>query len=58
MSVENQVANVDYCPFEGMKVKGKAELVYLKGELAARDGNVVLEKKGSYVPRQRRMELD
>ena len=58
MSVENQVANVDYCPFEGTKVKGKAEQVYLKGELAARDGNVVLEKKGSYVPRQRRMELD
>ena len=30
----------------------------MKGELAARDGNVVLEKNGSYVPRQRRMELD
>ena len=56
--MENQVANVDYCPFEGTKVKGKAEQVYLKGELAARDGNVVLEKNGSYVPRQRRMELD
>ena len=36
MSVENQVANVDYCPFEGTKVKGKAELVFLKGELAAK----------------------
>lgn len=58
MSVENQVANVDYCPFEGTKVKGKAELVYLKGELAAKDGVVVLEKTGSYVPRMRHMDLD
>lgn len=58
MSVENQVANVDYCPFEGTKVKGKAELVFLKGELAAKDGKVVLEKTGAYVPRKRRMELD
>lgn len=58
MSVENQVANVDYCPFEGTKVKGKAEAVYLKGRLAAQDGKVVLEKTGSYVARGRRMELD
>jgi dihydropyrimidinase len=57
MSVENQVANVDYCPFEGTDVKGKAELVFLKGRLAAKDGQVVLEKSGSYVPRKRRMEL-
>ncbi|WP_313155015.1 dihydropyrimidinase [Lacrimispora sp.] len=57
LSVENQVANVDYCPFEGTSVKGKAELVFLKGRLAAKDGQVVLEKTGSYVPRKRRMEL-
>lgn len=58
MSVENQVANVDYCPFEGIEVKGKAELVFLKGRLAAEDGHVVLEKTGSFVPRKRHMELD
>ncbi|MEY8352418.1 dihydropyrimidinase [Lachnospiraceae bacterium 54-53] len=57
MSVENQVANVDYCPFEGIEVKGKAELVFLKGRLAAKDGQVVLEKTGSYVPRKSHMEL-
>ncbi len=57
MSVENQVANVDYCPFEGTSVKGKAELVFLNGRLAAKDGQVVLEKTGSYVPRKSRMEL-
>ena len=48
---------MDYCPFEGTDVKGKAELVFLKGRLAAKDGQVVLEKSGSYVPRKRRMEL-
>ncbi len=57
ISVENQVANVDYCPFEGTDVKGKAELVFLKGLLAAKDGQVVLEKTGSYVKRKKRMEL-
>lgn len=58
MSVENQVANVDYCPFEGTEVRGKAELVFLKGRLAAEHGRVVLEKTGSYVPRKRHMELN
>ena len=57
MSVENQVANVDYCPFEGIKGKGKAELVFLKGRLAAKDGMVVLEKSGVYVPRDTYMEF-
>lgn len=59
ISVANQVANVDYCPFEGTRVKGKAELVFLKGELAAEDGKPVLEeKRGSYVARNRRVEFD
>lgn len=57
LSLENQVANVDYCPFEGTSVKGKAELVFLKGRLAAKDGQVILEKTGSFVPRKKRMEL-
>lgn len=58
MSVENQAANVDYCPFEGTKVKGKAEAVYLKGRLAAENGKVVLSKAGSYVTRKPHIELD
>lgn len=55
---DNQVANVDYCPFEGTKVKGKAERVYLKGRLAAENGRVVLEHTGGYVTRKPHMELD
>lgn len=57
MSVENQVANVDYCPFEGMEMKGKAALVFLKGELAAKDGKVIIEKTGSYVKRKSTVEF-
>ena len=57
ISVENQVANVDYSPFEGTDVKGKAELVFLKGRLAAENGKVVLEKTGEFVPRKPYMEL-
>lgn len=58
MSAVNQVANVDYCPFEGTSGKGKAELVFLKGRLAAQNGRVVLEKSGTYVSRKKHMELD
>ncbi|WP_097005203.1 MULTISPECIES: dihydropyrimidinase [Lacrimispora] len=57
MSVGNQVAHVDYCPFEGISVEGKAELVFLKGRLAAENGKVLVEKTGSYVARNRHMEL-
>ena len=58
LSGENQVANTDYCPFEGWKVKGKAAKVYLRGQLVAEDGVVVSEKKGSYVRRKTRVSLD
>lgn len=59
ISAADQAAKVDYCPFEGTRVKGKAGLVLVKGELAARAGRPVSEeKRGSYVPRGRRMEFD
>ena len=57
MSVDNQVAHVDYCPFEGITVEGKAELVFLKGRLAAENGKVLVEKTGSYVARNKHMGL-
>lgn len=58
ISQENQVANVDYSPFEGTEVQGKAELVFLRGCLAAENGRVVLEKTGTYIPRKSHMELN
>ncbi|MEG1847095.1 MAG: dihydropyrimidinase [Lachnospiraceae bacterium] len=53
LSVANQVAHVDYSPFEGQRVHGKAEQVYLHGELVARDGAVLVENSGRYVTRGR-----
>lgn len=58
ISKENQKANTDYSPFEGMKVQGMAEKVFLRGQLVAEHGTVVREKLGTYIPRKKRMELD
>lgn len=51
ISVGNQVANTDYCPFEGVQAEGKAELVYLHGSLVSRQGRVIQEGLGRYVAR-------
>lgn len=53
LSVADQNANTDYCPLEGMAVKGKAAQVYLGGVLVAEDGKVVKERLGRYVRRGR-----
>lgn len=58
MTKENQVANTDYCPFEGWEAKGKASKVFLRGRLVAENGRVADEKKGTYVKRKRRVSLD
>lgn len=51
LTEENQVADVDYSPFEGFEVKGKAEKVFLRGILAAEDGKIVEPHRGAYVKR-------
>ncbi len=51
ISVENQCANVDYTPYEGVRTKGAIAQVYLRGQLAAEHGKVVLENAGQYVAR-------
>lgn len=51
LAKENQKANVDYQAYEGFLVKGRPKQVYLRGRLAARDGNVVREYEGRYVAR-------
>lgn len=53
LTKENQAANVDYNPFEGFEVKGKAEKVFLRGTLVAEDGHVVEAGKGEYVRRKK-----
>lgn len=52
----NQVSRCDYSPFQGFRVKGRAEQVYLRGTLAARDGNVVNEYLGTYIARGKWMD--
>ncbi len=40
---------VGYSPFAGMALTGRAKAVYLRGELAARDGQIVKEYGGRYL---------
>ncbi|MGF6365149.1 dihydropyrimidinase [Aequitasia blattaphilus] len=49
----NQYSSCDYNPYEGMEVWGRAEQVYLRGELVARDGEVICVGKGKYIHRSR-----
>ena len=47
----DQIANVDYTPYEGVKTQGKITQVYLRGALAVDAGRVVSETTGVYIPR-------
>lgn len=46
-----QVQKVDYTPYEGMNIQGRAEYVFLRGRLAAEKGKVTGVKTGNYVYR-------
>lgn len=46
---ETQRANIDYCPMEGTQVKGRAEQVYLRGQLIAENGEIKVENAGKYI---------
>ena len=48
----NRHSNVDYTPYEGMSFTGGPAAVYVRGELAYRDGEVIAEPgSGRYVHR-------
>lgn len=51
ITAQNQVQNVDYSPYEGLKIQGGAKAVFLRGELAAENGKVLLENSGKYIHR-------
>lgn len=53
LSEETQQSMADYCPMEGTVVKGRAQQVYLRGMLAAENGEIRAEKRGEYVRRGR-----
>ncbi len=46
-----QLANVDYTPYEGVRTHGKIVQVYLHGQLAVDHGRVLVENAGTYVAR-------
>lgn len=51
ISAKDQVQNVDYTPYEGVKVTGRPERVFLRGKEAAHEGRVVEKHLGAYVHR-------
>lgn len=57
LSITNQVSKSDYCPHEGRVVKGVVEKVYLRGELCAVDGKVVKENHGTFLKREKFMDV-
>ena len=57
LSAEDQLARVDYHPYEGIEVYGMAQQVYLRGELVAQNGKVLKENTGIYLVRKQG-ELD
>lgn len=51
ITAAKQLQNVDYTPYEGVAVTGRAKMVFLRGEQVVADGKVIAEKHGSYVRR-------
>lgn len=54
---ENQLYKMDYAPLEGVKIKGKPDKVFLRGELVVENGEVIKEFMGSYISRDKGEEL-
>ncbi len=51
LSAATQLQNVDYTPFEGMRITGRARDVLLLGEQAVANGQVTARNLGRYVAR-------
>ncbi|MCI1208165.1 MAG: dihydropyrimidinase [Treponema sp.] len=51
ITAADQIQRVDYTPYEGMKVTGRAAYVMLNGEICARNGKIVKKNSGRYIRR-------
>ena len=51
ITAAGQYQNVDYTPYEGFPLRGRADAVLLGGEVAVRGGRVLLERRGRFVRR-------
>ena len=49
LGADAQQSACDYCPMEGTKIRGRAVQVYLRGQLAAENGKILLENGGTYI---------
>lgn len=52
ISAKSQEQNVDYTPYEGLAIKGRAERVYLRGIETVQAGRIIKDKAGQYIPRK------
>ncbi len=51
ITAKDQVANVDYAPYEGTKIAGHIAQVWLRGKLSVENGKLLGEPEGKYIPR-------
>jgi dihydropyrimidinase len=51
ITASEQNQDVDYTPYEGMEVRGRAKAVLLRGEQVVSDGKVICENRGTYLHR-------
>ena len=53
ITAADQVANVDYAPYEGTKIAGHIAQVWLRGKLSVEEGRVLADRGGIYIPRKK-----
>ena len=51
ITAADQVANVDYAPYEGTEIAGHIAQVWLRGRLSVEEGKVLADRGGQYIPR-------
>lgn len=49
LTKDTQQSMADYCPMEGTVITGRAEQVYLRGELVAENGKILCSGHGKYI---------
>ena len=52
LTINNQVSKSDYCAFEGKKLKGKIERVFLRGKEVVDENKNIVEKTGKFIKRR------
>lgn len=57
ITVSEQVSRCDYAPLEGRQLKGCITEVFLRGQLTAKDGKVLVKSRGQYLKRSEFMRI-